>query len=138
MFLYGNVNFLVIKFIFNEVLVAETSSEPSIRALKSAKPICYLVYFLIYNKIYLPIYGESMGKPMMLQEDDDARIEVLKRKLGAKSKIEVLRAALTLLEQSAERAQRIKRWKKAAKLASDSSYEVLQEFSGYSGLKKDA
>ena len=39
-----------------------------------------------------------MGKPMMIQEEDDKRIERLKKKLNSKTKVDVLRSALSLLE----------------------------------------
>lgn len=77
-----------------------------------------------------------MGKPMMIQEDDDRRIEKLKRFFGAKSKVEVLRSALSLLEQKAERMAKIVRWKKAAKIVAKTSSEVLQDFQPSSQLHK--
>ena len=45
-----------------------------------------------------------MGKPMMIQEDDEIKIEALKKKTGAKTKIEVLRRALVLLENEVDRS----------------------------------
>ena len=48
-----------------------------------------------------------MGKPLMLQEADDARIDSLKKRLHARTKIEVARSALDLLERDAERAERM-------------------------------
>ncbi len=48
-----------------------------------------------------------MGKPLMLQEADAERIESLKKRLGARTKIEVVRSALDLLERDAERARRV-------------------------------
>ena len=50
-----------------------------------------------------------MGKPMMLQEDDAERIESLKERLDARTKIDVVRSALDLLERDAERAERVTR-----------------------------
>ena len=51
-----------------------------------------------------------MGKPLMLQEADADRIETLKKRLGARTKIQVVRSALDLLERDAERAERVARW----------------------------
>lgn len=64
----------------------------------------------------------------MIREDDDKRIENLRKKLGIPTKVRVVREALNLLERGAERAQRIQRWKKATKLVSESSREVLRDF----------
>ncbi|HLB59800.1 MAG TPA: hypothetical protein VJL87_06955 [Bdellovibrionota bacterium] len=77
-----------------------------------------------------------MAKPMMLQKEDDEKIENLKRKIGAKSKVAVVRIALSLLEQKTERAARISRWKKAAKMVAKSSAEVLEEFQPHSRIKR--
>ena len=49
-----------------------------------------------------------MGKPLMIQPDDDNRIESLKEKTGAKSKVDVVRAALSLLEEDIKRSERVK------------------------------
>ncbi len=69
-----------------------------------------------------------MGKPLMIQKEDNEKIEVLKERMGAKTKIEVLRSALTLLEEKVSREDRIKRWKKAALAVGLSDMEVLREF----------
>ena len=69
-----------------------------------------------------------MGKPLMMQPEDDNRIEVLKKKTGAKSKVDVVRTALALLEADVKRAERVKRWEKAAKVIGSSGLEVLKEF----------
>jgi hypothetical protein len=69
-----------------------------------------------------------MGKPLMIQPEDDNRIEVLKKKTGAKSKVDVVRTALALLEADVKRAERVKRWEKAAKVIGSSGLEVLKEF----------
>jgi hypothetical protein len=74
----------------------------------------------------------TMGKPLMLQEADAARIETLKRRIGARTKIEVVRSALDLLERDAERADRIARWRKAAKMVARESRTVLREFQRHS------
>ena len=57
-----------------------------------------------------------MGKPLMLREDDDRRIERLKTRLGAPSKVAVVRSALDLLETQAEHAERVVRWRPASRL----------------------
>jgi hypothetical protein len=76
-----------------------------------------------------------MGKPLMLQEADNQRIEALKKRLQARTKIEVVRTALDLLERDADRADRIKRWQRTAKLAAPESRAVLDEFRAHSRLK---
>jgi hypothetical protein len=77
-----------------------------------------------------------MGKPLMIQEDDDRRIEELKKRLSARSKVDVVRAGLTLLEREAERQARVDRWRRAARLAGPSSRAVNAEFRQHSRLKK--
>lgn len=69
-----------------------------------------------------------MGKPLMIQIEDDARIEKLKEKIGAKTKIDVVRTALKLLEADISKAERVKRWEKAAKLIGKSGLDILKEF----------
>ena len=69
-----------------------------------------------------------MGKPLTIKEEDDQRLQLLKKQTGAKSKVDVLRNALSLLEQDVLRMERIKKWKKAARLVADSSYETLKDF----------
>lgn len=76
-----------------------------------------------------------MGKPLTIQKEDDAKIEVLKKRLGLKTKIEVVRSALRLLEAEASRTLRIERWKKAAKIVGNSGIEVLNEFSNPNRFK---
>lgn len=78
-----------------------------------------------------------MGKPLMIQEMDDQRIENLKKDFGLHKKIEVIRAGLDLLEKEAEHIKKIKRWKQAAKLVADSSAEVNKEFQVLSRIKSD-
>ena len=77
-----------------------------------------------------------MGRPLMLQERDAERIEALKRRLGARTKIEIVRSALDLLERDAERAERVARWRKAAKVAAPESRAVLGEFRPHSRLRR--
>lgn len=77
-----------------------------------------------------------MGKPLTIQIEDENKIEELKDKIGAKTKIEVIRRALNLLEEDVERNQRIDRWNKAAKLVGASGMEVLKDFSTKNRFKK--
>ena len=77
-----------------------------------------------------------MGKPLMIQEADDERIESLKKRLGLESKIGVVRAAIDLLEKEADRQDKLKRWKRAAALAAKTSREVNEDFRGHSRPKK--
>ncbi len=73
----------------------------------------------------------------MLREEDDRRIERLKSRLGAPSKVAVVRSALDLLETQAEHADRVLRWRRAARLAARSSAEVLRNFQPHSRLRRD-
>ena len=77
-----------------------------------------------------------MGKPLMLQEADADRIETLKKRLGARTKIQVVRSALDLLERDAEQAERVARWRKAVKLVQPESRRVLREFQRHSRLRR--
>jgi hypothetical protein len=77
-----------------------------------------------------------MGKPLTIQEDDDRRIEALKGRLGAPSKIAVVRAGLDLLEQESDRRARIERWRAAAHAAAPTSRDVNAEFRRHTRLKK--
>lgn len=77
-----------------------------------------------------------MSKPMMLQDTDDQLISELQKRVKAKTKIEVVRKALKLLEEKADREIKIKQWHRAARLAAPSSYETLKAFQPYSRLKK--
>jgi hypothetical protein len=76
-----------------------------------------------------------MGKPLMLMESDDHTIEQLKKRMGAKTKVEVVRAALAMLSDEVEKQERIKRWKRAADAAKESSLEVMRDFQPGSRLK---
>jgi hypothetical protein len=77
-----------------------------------------------------------MGKPLMLQEADAERIEILKQRMGARTKIEVVRSALDLLERSTERGERARRWERAVKLVASESRAVQREFQRHSRLKR--
>jgi archaellum component FlaC len=78
-----------------------------------------------------------MGKPLMIQQEDNDRIEQLKKDLGINKKIDVIRAALQLLENEAERIKRIKRWKHATKLVAKSSRTINKEFQRHSRIKSE-
>lgn len=77
-----------------------------------------------------------MGKPLMLQEADDRRIEQLKRRLGIERKVDVVRAGMDLLEQQALRQERIERWKRAAARVAGESARVNAEFQRHSRLRR--
>lgn len=64
----------------------------------------------------------------MLRDEDDRRIVRLKRRLGAKTKVEVVRSGLDLLEREAESREKIARWRRAAALARESSLAVNREW----------
>ena len=72
----------------------------------------------------------------MLQEADADRIGTLKKRLGARTKIEVVRSALDLLERDAERAERVARWRKAANQVARESRRVLGEVQRHSRLRR--
>ncbi len=72
----------------------------------------------------------------MIQEDDDRRIEQLKRRLGIATKIDVVRAGMTLLEQDALRRERLGQWKRAAVSVAAESAKVNAEFRQNSRLKR--
>ena len=77
-----------------------------------------------------------MGKLLMLQEADNARIESLKKRLRARTKIEVVRSALDLLERDAERAERVTKWRRAAGLVTRESRAALRDFRRHSRLRR--
>jgi hypothetical protein len=77
-----------------------------------------------------------MGKPLMIQEDDDRRIERLKERLGIATKIDVVRAGMALLEQDALRRERLEQWKRAAARVAVDSAHVNAAFRVHSRLKR--
>ena len=77
-----------------------------------------------------------MGKPLMLQEADAERIEALKKRLGARTKIDVVRSALDLLEHDAERVERVAKWRKAVGLVARESRAALRDFRPHSRLRR--
>jgi hypothetical protein len=72
----------------------------------------------------------------MIQEEDERRIDSLKRRLKIARKVDIVRAGIDLLEKEADRRERILRWKRAASLAARTSQEVNAEFRPYSRLKR--
>lgn len=70
-----------------------------------------------------------MAKPLMIQLADDTMIEDLKKKIGAKTKIDVVRQALALLRADVAKRERIKRWQKAAKIVGTSGLKSYVNFS---------
>lgn len=77
-----------------------------------------------------------MRKSLMLTKADDERIENLKKDLGIHKKIDVVRAALTLLENESLRIKKIKRWQQATTMVIKSSQTINKEFQPHSRLKK--
>lgn len=77
-----------------------------------------------------------MGKPLMLQDADAERIERLKKRTGARTKIEVVRTALDLLEHNAERVERAARWRKAVGMVAAESRSALGDFRPHSRLRR--
>jgi hypothetical protein len=77
-----------------------------------------------------------MGKPLMIQEEDERRIETLKRRLKIARKVDILRAGIDLPEKEADRRDKVLRWKKATALAAKTSQEVNAGFRTYSRLKR--
>ena len=77
-----------------------------------------------------------MGKPLMIQDADDQRIERLKRRLGIATKIDVVRAGMALLEQDALRRDRLEQWRRAAARVAAQSARVNAEFRVHSRLKR--
>ena len=76
-----------------------------------------------------------MGVLLMLQEADAQRIEMLKKRLGARSKVDVVRTALDMLERDAERTDRVRRWERAVRLAKGESRRVGKDFRPHSSLR---
>lgn len=72
-----------------------------------------------------------MGIPLMIQEEDNRKIERLKKDMGANKKIAVVRAGLLLLEKELKR----QRWKHAAALAAKSSMEINKLFQPHVRIK---
>lgn len=69
-----------------------------------------------------------MSKLLKIQESDESKILYLKEKSGAKSKTEVLRAALILLEKEILKKERLSRLRAAAEVVGSSSMSVFKDF----------
>ena len=74
----------------------------------------------------------------MLQDEDDRRIEALRKRLGTKTKVDVVRTALRLLEQDAERANPVARWHRAVRVVAAESRRALRDFRPHSRLRHEA
>ena len=81
-----------------------------------------------YTQRYISNRTRPVGKPLMLRDDDDKRIERLKKRLGAPTKVQVVRSALDLLEAKADREEKIARWKRIVPLIAEESARVNAEF----------
>jgi len=77
-----------------------------------------------------------MGKPLMIQLEDDMRIEALKARTGAQTKIEVVRAGLDVLEKAVDRSERIERWKRITKHVAKESRKINREFRSFARFKR--
>ena len=77
-----------------------------------------------------------MGRLMMLQERDLDRIDCLQRRLRCRTKVDVVRSGLDLLEQSLEREARIVRWRRVVGMVTAESRRVNREFQPHSRLKR--
>lgn len=69
-----------------------------------------------------------MPNALILQEADQLRIAALKRRLRVQTRIEVVRAALALLEREADRLDKVERWREAAGRAAAESRVALRDF----------
>lgn len=78
-----------------------------------------------------------MGMPFTIQEDDNRRLESLKRPLKARTKVEVLRKALDTLEEKIRREQRMKHLKKVTRLVVKGSARINKEFRNNPLLARD-
>jgi hypothetical protein len=82
------------------------------------------------------IWSNIWGKPLMIQDDDDRRIQRLQECLGVRRKVDVVGAGIALLEQEADRQARVARWRRAATLAAPTSKVVNADFQISSRLKR--
>ena len=73
-----------------------------------------------------------MGKSLLLRERDVEQIDTLKDRMRARTRIEVVRVALDLLEHST----RVRRWARAVTLVAGESRAVQGEFQRHSRLKR--
>jgi Arc/MetJ-type ribon-helix-helix transcriptional regulator len=70
----------------------------------------------------------------MLPKTDAVRIKSLKKRLGLRTRAEVIRIALDLLERDTETKERAARWQTAAGLVENESRKVSRDFRPYSRL----
>ncbi len=77
-----------------------------------------------------------MATALTIQDYDEVKLEHLKKVLKAKSKVDVLRRALDVLEREVAHAARRSRWKKAVQVVSEDSHAVNQEFQHYAQIKR--
>lgn len=76
-----------------------------------------------------------MAVPMMIHEDDAELIKDLKKKIGAKTNIDVIREGLKLLNLEVQRRERVKQWEKAVRLSKKTSQSINKEFRGRSRIR---
>ncbi len=71
-----------------------------------------------------------MSVLLKILEQDDKKIEQLRRRLGLKSKVAVVREGLQMLEQKIEREKKLQAYRRAARLAAvdEARREILGEF----------
>jgi hypothetical protein len=77
-----------------------------------------------------------MGKPLMIQEEDERRIDSLNRRMKIARKVDIVRAGIDLLEKEADRKDRVKRWKRSAALAAKTSRDLNADFRPLSRMKR--
>lgn len=82
-----------------------------------------------------------MGKSLMMKKEDHKKIESLMKLTGLKSKVDVIRTALSLLENDVSRKARVNRLKKSASIIGRSENKSRTEgesvVQALSFLKKD-
>ena len=76
-----------------------------------------------------------MARPMMFKEEDVELIDDLCDDLQLKTKVDVVRAGLKLLQEKVERMKRVARWKKAVHAVYKTSEKVNREMQKHSRLK---
>ena len=77
-----------------------------------------------------------MGKPLMIQDEDDRRIQGLQERLGIRRKVDVVRAGMALLEREADREARQAQWRRAAARAARTSKATNADFQPHARLKR--
>lgn len=79
-----------------------------------------------------------MSALLKLKDEDLERLEYLQDAMKEKSKIDVLRKSLALLEEKVEKEKRVLQWRKAAKLVSKTSKEVNLDFQKNSKIRHES